>query len=152
MDFYNMCKQMQENHLCRMNWMSFIIVRCNNIFDMLDAADNATLLESIILSVVAAVPLLGSCLLGIGSISLIYGYAIMFDFLRCLGHCNVEIFSHDLFETLPFLRYLIYTPTYVVNVCLTLSAKYSHGIYWIRNTWTWLCKEANSQDLLARCV
>ncbi|WZY81122.1 hypothetical protein YC2023_027506 [Brassica napus] len=49
---------------------------------------------------------------GVGSISLIYGYAIMFDFLRCLGQCNVEIFSHKLFESLPILRYLIYTPTY----------------------------------------
>ncbi|CAN7114827.1 unnamed protein product [Brassica rapa subsp. narinosa] len=75
-------------------------------------ANNATLLESLLLCVVAGVPLIGSCLLGVGSVSLIYGYAIMFDFLRCLGHCNVEIFSHKLFETLPILRYLIYTPTY----------------------------------------
>nr|AOS88705.1 VLC-Acyl-CoA reductase [Brassica napus] len=73
---------------------------------------NATLLEGLILCVVAGVPLVGSCLLGVGSLGLIYGYAIMFDFLRCLGHCNVEIFSHKLFETLPILRYLIYTPTY----------------------------------------
>ena len=104
---------------------------------MLDAANNATLLESLFLCVVAGVPLIVSCLLGVGSISLIYGYAIMFDFLRCLGQCNVEIFSHKLFESLPILRYLIYTPTYVlvfffyiityvVNVYLTLSAKYSH--------------------------
>lgn len=78
------------------------------------AAGNATMLENLILCVIAGVPLIGSCLLGVGSISLIYGYAIMFDFMRCLGHCNVEIFSHKLFETLPFLRYLIYTPTYVV--------------------------------------
>ncbi|KAH0932031.1 hypothetical protein HID58_009148 [Brassica napus] len=28
------------------------------------------------------------------------------------GQCNVEIFSHKLFESLPILRYLIYTPTY----------------------------------------
>uniref|UniRef100_A0A1J3JD27 Protein ECERIFERUM 3 n=1 Tax=Noccaea caerulescens TaxID=107243 RepID=A0A1J3JD27_NOCCA len=75
-------------------------------------ASNATLLENLILCVIAGVPLIGSCLLGVGSISLIYGYAIMFDFMRCLGHCNVEIFSHKLFETLPVLRYLIYTPTY----------------------------------------
>ncbi|CAN7114825.1 unnamed protein product [Brassica rapa subsp. narinosa] len=75
-------------------------------------ANNATLLESLFLCVVAGVPLIGSCLLGVGSISLIYGYAIMFDFLRCLGQCNVEIFSHKLFESLPILRYLIYTPTY----------------------------------------
>ncbi|KAG2310817.1 hypothetical protein Bca52824_022374 [Brassica carinata] len=76
-------------------------------------AGNATLLENLILCVVAGAPLIGSCLLGVGSISLIYGYAIMFDFLRCLGHCNVEIFSHKLFKTLPILRYLIYTPTYI---------------------------------------
>ncbi|CAN7006086.1 unnamed protein product [Brassica rapa subsp. trilocularis] len=75
-------------------------------------ANNATLLESLILCVVAGVPLIGSFLLGVGSISLIYGYAITFDFLRCLGHCNVAIFSHKVFETLPILRYLIYTPTY----------------------------------------
>ncbi|CAH2069594.1 unnamed protein product [Thlaspi arvense] len=75
-------------------------------------AGNATFLENLILCVIAGVPLIGSCLLGVGSISLIYGYAIMFDFMRCLGHCNVEIFSHKLFETLPILRYLIYTPTY----------------------------------------
>uniref|UniRef100_M4CRF8 Fatty acid hydroxylase domain-containing protein n=1 Tax=Brassica campestris TaxID=3711 RepID=M4CRF8_BRACM len=75
-------------------------------------ANNATLLESLFLCVVAGVPLIGSCLLGVGSISLIYGYAIMFDFLRCLGQCNVEIFSHKLFESLPILRYVIYTPTY----------------------------------------
>ncbi|CAN6976049.1 unnamed protein product [Brassica oleracea var. botrytis] len=74
--------------------------------------NNATLLESLLLCVVAGVPLIGSFLLGVGSISLIYGYAITFDFLRCLGHCNVEIFSHKLFETLSILRYLIYTPTY----------------------------------------
>ncbi|XP_010443488.1 PREDICTED: protein ECERIFERUM 3 [Camelina sativa] len=75
-------------------------------------AGNATLLENLILCVVAGVPLIGSCLFGVGSLSVMYGYAVMFDFMRCLGHCNVEIFSHKLFETLPFLRYLIYTPTY----------------------------------------
>lgn len=75
-------------------------------------AGNATLLENIILCVVAGVPLIGCCLFGVGSLSAIYGYAVMFDFMRCLGHCNVEIFSHKLFEILPVLRYLIYTPTY----------------------------------------
>ena len=75
-------------------------------------AGNATLLENIILCVVAGVPLIGCCSFGVGSLSAIYGYAVMFDFMRCLGHCNVEIFSHKLFEILPVLRYLIYTPTY----------------------------------------
>lgn len=85
------------------------------------AAGNATLLENLILCVVAGVPLIGSCLFGVGSLSVIYGYAVMFDFMRCLGHCNVEIFSHKLFEMLPILRYLIYTPTYVL---LTFNLPY----------------------------
>ncbi|KAF3508178.1 hypothetical protein F2Q69_00001066 [Brassica cretica] len=84
----------------------------NGLSSVSSLTNNATLLESLMLCVVAGLPLIGSCLLGVGSISLIYGYAITFDFLRCLGHCNVEIFSHKLFETLPILRYLIYTPTY----------------------------------------
>ncbi|KAH9619745.1 hypothetical protein KSS87_018056 [Heliosperma pusillum] len=29
-----------------------------------------------------------------------------------MGHCNVEIFSHKLFEAIPLLKYLIYTPIY----------------------------------------
>ncbi|CAN8248407.1 unnamed protein product [Cochlearia groenlandica] len=75
-------------------------------------SSNAKFLENLIMCVVVGVPLMGSCLLGVGSMSLIYGYVITFDFLRCLGHCNVEIFSHKIFERLPVLRYLIYTPTY----------------------------------------
>ncbi|KAK9213496.1 hypothetical protein WN943_002884 [Citrus x changshan-huyou] len=75
-------------------------------------AGHATLLEHIVLSVIVAIPILGSSIIGYGSISLIYGYILMFDFLRCLGHCNVEIIPHRWFETFPFLRYLLYTPTY----------------------------------------
>lgn len=108
---------------------NLFLAHCNNIFDLLDAAGNATLLENLILCVVAGVPLIGSCLFGVGSLSVIYGYAVMFDFMRCLGHCNVEVFSHKLFETLPILRYLIYTPTYVVDVLLTLLAKFPHVIF-----------------------
>ncbi|CAL9778862.1 unnamed protein product [Musa acuminata subsp. burmannicoides] len=72
----------------------------------------ATPLEHLILCVVMGVPLLGACLVGRGSAGLIYGYVLLFDFLRCMGHSNVEIFPHGLFQSLPLLRYLIYTPTY----------------------------------------
>ncbi|GFS33708.1 fatty acid hydroxylase superfamily [Actinidia rufa] len=37
---------------------------------------------------------------------------LVFDFLRCMGHCNVEIVPHRWFEILPLLKYLLYTPTY----------------------------------------
>ncbi|XP_019058585.1 PREDICTED: protein ECERIFERUM 3 isoform X2 [Tarenaya hassleriana] len=75
-------------------------------------AGNATFLEHIVLCIIIGAPLLGSCLLGVGSTSSIYGYVVMFDFLRCMGHCNAEIISHNVFKTFPFLRYLLYTPTY----------------------------------------
>ncbi|KAA8522805.1 hypothetical protein F0562_009228 [Nyssa sinensis] len=75
-------------------------------------AGNATFLEHLVLNAVIGIPVLGCCLIGYGSISMIYGYVLIFDFLRCLGHCNVEIVPHQMFETFPFLRYLLYTPTY----------------------------------------
>ncbi|MCV5005153.1 hypothetical protein OFM39_36400, partial [Escherichia coli] len=74
-------------------------------------AGNATLLELLVLSVVIGIPIIGASILGFGSISLIFGYIAVFDFLRCLGHSNVEVISYKIFEALPFLRYLIYTPT-----------------------------------------
>ncbi|KAK6944289.1 putative domain Wax2, C-terminal [Dillenia turbinata] len=75
-------------------------------------AGNATLLEHLILAMIMGIPLIGSTMFGFGSISLIYGYVLMFDFLRCLGHCNVEVVSHQIYEAFPFLKYLLYTPTY----------------------------------------
>uniref|UniRef100_A0A5B6Z7Y4 Putative Fatty acid hydroxylase superfamily n=1 Tax=Davidia involucrata TaxID=16924 RepID=A0A5B6Z7Y4_DAVIN len=75
-------------------------------------AGNATFLEHLVLNAVIGIPVLGCCLIGYGSMSMIYGYVLIFDFLRCLGHCNVEILPHQMFETFPFLRYLLYTPTY----------------------------------------
>ncbi|CAH2049722.1 unnamed protein product, partial [Thlaspi arvense] len=75
-------------------------------------AGSATFLEHLILTAVIGLPVLGSCTIGYGSISMIYGYVLVFDFLRCLGHSNVEIVPRQLFEKLPFLKYLLYTPTY----------------------------------------
>lgn len=75
------------------------------------AAENATLLEHVILTVVIGIPIIGASMMGYGSGSLVYSYVLIFDFLRCLGHCNVEIVPHKLFEAFPFLRYVIYTPT-----------------------------------------
>ncbi|XP_011012180.1 PREDICTED: protein ECERIFERUM 3-like [Populus euphratica] len=72
----------------------------------------ATFLEHLALTTVVGLPIIGSCMLGNGSRIMIYGYLLVFDFLRCLGHCNVEVVPHQLFDTLPSLRYLLYTPTY----------------------------------------
>ncbi|KAB1204154.1 Protein ECERIFERUM 3 [Morella rubra] len=75
-------------------------------------AGNATFLEHLMLTVIIGVPILGASLLGYGSISMVYAYVLIFDFLRCLGHSNVEVIPYRIFETVPFLRYLLYTPTY----------------------------------------
>ncbi|KAF7135296.1 hypothetical protein RHSIM_Rhsim08G0201300 [Rhododendron simsii] len=75
-------------------------------------AGHATLLEHLILCVIVGVPIIGTTLMGFGSMSMIYLYVLIFDFLRCLGHCNVEIIPHHLFKIFPFLQYVIYTPTY----------------------------------------
>ncbi|XVE63445.1 hypothetical protein DITRI_Ditri07aG0021400 [Diplodiscus trichospermus] len=75
-------------------------------------AGHATFLEHLILSIVIGIPIIGSILMGYGSTSMVYGYVLAFDFLRCLGHCNVEVVPHEIFNKLPFLRYFLYTPTY----------------------------------------
>ncbi|XP_062163217.1 very-long-chain aldehyde decarbonylase CER3 [Alnus glutinosa] len=75
-------------------------------------AGYATFLEHIMLSVVIGIPILGASAMGCGSISMIYAYVLIFDFLRCLGHCNVEVVPYQIFDAIPFARYLLYTPTY----------------------------------------
>ncbi|XP_011079338.1 protein ECERIFERUM 3 [Sesamum indicum] len=75
-------------------------------------AGHATFLEHLLLTVVIGVPIMGSFLIGHGSLMLIYGYVLIFDLLRCLGHSNVEIVPYQIFDAIPFLRYILYTPTY----------------------------------------
>ncbi|KAL4559844.1 hypothetical protein LXL04_031990 [Taraxacum kok-saghyz] len=75
-------------------------------------AGHATLLEHLLLCVIMGVPLVGTALIGQGSVILFYGYVLIFDFLRCMGHSNIEVVPHHIFHTMPMLKYLIYTPTY----------------------------------------
>lgn len=75
-------------------------------------AGYGSFLEHLILCGIIGIPIIGTCLMGYGSKTMIYGYLFLFDFLRGLGLCNVEIIPHQLYEALPFMRYLLYTPTY----------------------------------------
>ena len=77
------------------------------------AAGFLTPLEHVVLGLVGRIPLLGSFIMGHGSVSLVYGYILGFDFLRCMMYSNVEIFPGWIFQRLPLLRYLIATPTQV---------------------------------------
>ncbi|PIN03662.1 hypothetical protein CDL12_23813 [Handroanthus impetiginosus] len=75
-------------------------------------AGQGSLLEHLLLCLVIGIPTLGTAFIGYGSITLMYSYILVFDFLRCLGHSNVEVIAYHLFEAVPLLKYLIYTPTY----------------------------------------
>ncbi|XP_073274485.1 very-long-chain aldehyde decarbonylase CER3-like [Primulina huaijiensis] len=75
-------------------------------------AAHATFLEHLLLTILIGIPIIGSFLMGCGSLSSIYGYVLIFDLLRCLGHSNVEIIPHQIFEAIPCLKYVVYTPTY----------------------------------------
>uniref|UniRef100_A0A1D1YIC5 aldehyde oxygenase (deformylating) n=1 Tax=Anthurium amnicola TaxID=1678845 RepID=A0A1D1YIC5_9ARAE len=71
-----------------------------------------TPLEHLVTCAVMGVPLLGAGMAGQASVALVYAYVLGFDFLRCMQHSNVEVLPDGLFRALPFLRYLICTPTY----------------------------------------
>ncbi|KAJ9141201.1 hypothetical protein P3X46_031769 [Hevea brasiliensis] len=72
----------------------------------------ATFLEHLALTTITGIPIIGSYMMGFGSRIMIYCYILAFDFLRCLGHSNVEIVPNRLFQIFPFVRYLLYTPSY----------------------------------------
>ncbi|XP_051187719.1 very-long-chain aldehyde decarbonylase GL1-1 [Lolium perenne] len=72
----------------------------------------ATPLEHLVLGALVVLPLAGACAAGVGSAGLAFVYVFAFDFLRAMGSCNVELFPAGLFRAAPFLRYIIYTPTY----------------------------------------
>ncbi|CAI9761050.1 unnamed protein product [Fraxinus pennsylvanica] len=87
-------------------------------------AGHATFLEHLLLTIVIGIPIIGSFVLGYGSISLIYGYVLIFDTLRCLGHSNVEIIPHQIFDKIPLLRYIVYTPTYHILHHVEMGTNY----------------------------
>ena len=45
------------------------------------------------------------------SLSVLYAYPLFMDIVNIVGHCNVEFFPERLFQALPVLKYLMYTPT-----------------------------------------
>ncbi|KAI9192834.1 hypothetical protein LWI28_028263 [Acer negundo] len=107
--YYFIHRHFHKNHFLFTNYHSF---HHSSPVPQATTAGNASFLEHLVFSTVTAVPILGASVMGYASTSMIYAYVFVFDFLRCLGHCNAEIIPHKLFKTLPFLRYLLYTPTY----------------------------------------
>ncbi|XP_011073241.1 protein ECERIFERUM 3-like isoform X1 [Sesamum indicum] len=115
-------------------------------------AGHASFLERLLLCVVIGIPTLGTAFIGHGSVGLIYCYLLVFDFLLCLGHSNVEVLPGSLFQAIPLLKYLIYTPTYHslhhmdmgTNFCLFMPVYDKLWNTINMNTWT-LHKEISSR-------
>ncbi|CAM6038279.1 unnamed protein product [Sphagnum compactum] len=68
--------------------------------------------EHLLYLVIMYIPFAGTWLLGRGSMSMFYVYAIGFDFMNAMGHCNFEFMPACLLRAFPLLKYLVYTPSY----------------------------------------
>ncbi|KAK6123790.1 hypothetical protein DH2020_042467 [Rehmannia glutinosa] len=91
------------------------------------------------------IPSLATAFIGYGSISLMYSYILVFDFLRCLGHSNVEVIPCQIFQAIPLLKYLIYTPTYHSLHHMDLKTNFCLFMPFYDKLWNTV--NANSWDL-----
>jgi sterol desaturase/sphingolipid hydroxylase (fatty acid hydroxylase superfamily) len=80
----------------------------------------ATPLEHVALGALMSLPLAAARAAGCASVALAFAYVLAFDSLRAMGHCNVEVVPASLFRAIPALRYVLYTPTYVRALMLSL--------------------------------
>ncbi len=89
------------------------------------AGSVTTMLEQVLQTGLIGVAMVGTVMLGGGSISMIYIYLLAFDSLKCMGHCNCEFIPATLFQLFPIAKYLLYTPSYVFSLSLSASKKRS---------------------------
>jgi len=68
--------------------------------------------EEVVYFALFAIPLLTMVATGTGSVAVVNGYLIYIDFMNYLGHCNFELVPKMLFDVLPPLKYLMYTPSF----------------------------------------
>uniref|UniRef100_A0A5B6ZZ73 Protein ECERIFERUM 1-like n=1 Tax=Davidia involucrata TaxID=16924 RepID=A0A5B6ZZ73_DAVIN len=59
-----------------------------------------------------AIPMLTTTLTGTASIVSLVGYITYIDWMNNMGHCNFELIPKRLFFIFPFLKYLMYTPSF----------------------------------------
>ncbi|WOK95039.1 protein ECERIFERUM 3-like [Canna indica] len=117
------------------------------------SAGAGTPLQQLMVSAVMGVPLAVAFAVGWGSSGLAYGHVLVFDFLRCMGYSNVEVLPAALFEALPPMRFLIYSPTYLslhhteknCNFCLFMPLFDALGKTLHPKSWD-LQKEISSGD------
>ncbi|XP_078427821.1 very-long-chain aldehyde decarbonylase GL1-4-like [Wolffia australiana] len=69
-------------------------------------------IEEFVYFLLFAIPLLGTVLVGCGSVITLTGYIMYIDFMNYMGHCNFELVPQWFFRVFPPLKYLMYTPTF----------------------------------------
>lgn len=67
--------------------------------------------EHLVYAGIFIIPIIGTWALGRVTLSVVFLYMVTFDFMNAVGHCNFEFVPESLFRALPFLKYLVYTPT-----------------------------------------
>ena len=68
-------------------------------------------MEHLFYVVTFALPLTTSMYMGGYSTVALYLYFISFDILNMAGHCNWEFMPYKLYNSIPGLKYLLYTST-----------------------------------------
>ncbi|KAJ8498668.1 hypothetical protein OPV22_009220 [Ensete ventricosum] len=68
--------------------------------------------EELVYFLLFAIPPITTALTGSASIITTYGYLNYIDFMNYMGHCNFEMVPKWLLDSLPPLKYLMYTPSF----------------------------------------
>ena len=74
-------------------------------------ASNHPMLEGLFYNALFAIPIVITNTIGLASLAMLYIYIIFIDFMNAWGHSNFEFIPKQLFDMLPPLKYLIYSPT-----------------------------------------
>ncbi|KAJ8646189.1 hypothetical protein MRB53_007937 [Persea americana] len=68
--------------------------------------------EIVVYFLLFSIPMLTMAFTGTASVIMVLGYFTYIDFMNNWGHCNFELVPKWLFTIFPFLKYIMYTPTF----------------------------------------
>ncbi|KAL5718527.1 aldehyde oxygenase (deformylating) [Ranunculus cassubicifolius] len=68
--------------------------------------------EMLVYFILIFIPVVTTVLNGTASFACLFGYITYIDFMNNLGHCNFEFIPNWLFKLFPFIKYLMYTPSF----------------------------------------
>ncbi|XP_043704278.1 very-long-chain aldehyde decarbonylase GL1-5-like [Telopea speciosissima] len=68
--------------------------------------------EELVYFLLFVIPMLSILFTGTASVGVMVGYVTYIDFMNYMGHCNFELVPKWVFNIFPFLKYLMYTPSF----------------------------------------